>query len=847
MLSFNFLLSAFPAATIISLIISALGLLGSFIGVATGCFNLRKNQVNNWQILRWRKQNLEDLIEQLRQPMDGVVNPALSVWITKATMCASELNIDELQASTRGTCCPGIEAGLVIDKELRELKVLIADGQRIFGESATRGYIRREINFIGSAVEDVKGAIWEVVLEGEVGTICIHGIAGVGKTAIAAAINNQALRTPEHFDFVIWVDVSDGADLQRVQEDIARSISINLPPDSNINSRASILRNALTGKNRILLILDSMWQDSPPYDIGIPELTEGHKLIVTSRIHPMLKLMAVAKPFVIEPLTNKDGWTLFERELGADNLSKLSSEIMICRTKNAMQDLQGVPSAIKNLAQTLKNICQKNPRTPIDAKWKEELDCLSRSATFLENRNRPGSLEDMRINGRARLKELLEASLLKNASEVGKQEKLEAAVRASFMGNQLKALKLSGSYSFNSLSTLLLQGNSFDMNHDSDFFNGMSNLKILDLSHTDIASLPNSLSNLTNLRALLLRNCLHLRDLPALSNLNRLNVLDLSGTQLVQWPEDMDMLTKLRRLDLTQAKLDIFPAECICRYYQLEELLMMWDINSRGCVWGSNELRDWNGAFVEWLSDLGHLADLQLVFLNARVFNSYMYACPKTADGYAITTTCFKFFVSGFHSASVESKSQENSITVIGDHRIVLPESTLVLNLMNCPDDVRSLNMKGCFRDLTILDVFAFNGLKYLLTLDMWHSLRNLTKIRVRRCRNIVGITHPAEEANPRIISHSSLVELVLFDLQSLQSVHDGQALHFKKLTRIGVWMCGLLRLPDLHGVRGDNVIEIEGEREWWDAFQQHNPGIFDGCPIRFKEVPAPPNVSSSP
>ncbi|GAB4830681.1 hypothetical protein Ancab_004714 [Ancistrocladus abbreviatus] len=29
--------------------------------------------------------------------------------------------------------------------------------------------------------------------------------------------------------------------------------------------------------------------------------------------------------------------------------------------------------------------------------------------------------------------------------------------------------------------------------------------------------------------------------------------------------------------------------------------------------------------------------------------------------------------------------------------------------------------------------------------------------------------------------------------------------------------------------------------------FQQHNPGIFEGYPIRFKEVLVPPKVSSSP
>ncbi|GAB4830701.1 hypothetical protein Ancab_004734 [Ancistrocladus abbreviatus] len=873
--AFLFPRSVFPVATIISLIIGILGLLVSFIGVATGCYNLRKGLVKNRRMLRWRKRNLEDLIEQLRPPMDGPVNPELSAWVDRATSQINKLNeyesqvrrrgkshpdieagqeSEELKERTRGMCCLDIDARLVIDENIEELDTLINDGRSISKEFPTRGYIRQETNFFRSAEEDVKGAIWQSVSQGGgAGTIGIHGIAGVGKTAIAAAINNQALTEPELFDFVFWVSVSDQAELWRVQEDIAGIICEKLPVDPNTVNRAGTLRAALIGKRKFLLILDSMWQCYSPSDIGIPELTGGRKLIVISRLRSMLDSMGRNEPFVIKPLTNPDAWTLFEHELGADNLSKLSSDILITRTENAIQDLQGLSSAIKNLAQTFKNIWQKNPRNPIDAEWEEVLDCLSRSATFLENRNHQlfsslresyqnllaetqpcflfctlypkahhietkelidywmwegllgsGTLTEMRSTGRQRLKELLDAHLLESTSEVGGEKKVkmlnlnrdmalavageqlfvqagdtfpsasawpEAVVRASFMRNQLRALKIRGSYSFNSISTLLLQDNSFDMNHDSDFFDDF-------------------------------------------------------------------------RLSLTQGKLDIFPASCVRNYRQLEELFMIGDINSGGCVWGSNKLRDWNGACVEWLSDLGHFAVIEIVFLNASVFKSYMEADPKTADQYAYPATRFKFCIGGFHSAGVDSNLYENSITVIGDGNIELPRHTLVLNLMKCRDDVTSLKMAGCLRDLTVLDVFEFDRLTYLLTLDMLRCLGNLRKIRVRRCENMVGIIQPTKEVKRTVISHSSLAELVLFDLKCLQRVCDEQVLNCEKLTRIEVWGCLLLNLPKLVGT---GPIEIKGEREWWDAFQQRNPGIFEGYSIRFKEALLPPEVSSSP
>ncbi|GAB4830878.1 hypothetical protein Ancab_004904 [Ancistrocladus abbreviatus] len=163
--------------------------------------------------------------------MDGSVIPELSAWISRATSRnkyeSQKLNTYESQVGTRGKCCPDIKVGLKIDRKFRELEMLIADGQRISKKSMTRGNIRQEINTIGSVVEGVKGAIWRDVSQGVVGTISIHGIVGVGKTAIVAAINNQALRATGLFDFVIWVDVSNG-------------------------------------KNRFLLILDSMWQVYSP-------------------------------------------------------------------------------------------------------------------------------------------------------------------------------------------------------------------------------------------------------------------------------------------------------------------------------------------------------------------------------------------------------------------------------------------------------------------------------------------------------------------------------------------------------------------------------------------------------
>ncbi|GAB4860557.1 hypothetical protein Ancab_035718 [Ancistrocladus abbreviatus] len=79
-----------------------------------------------------------------------------------------------------------------------------------------------------------------------------------------------------------------------------------------------------------------------------------------------------------------------------------------------------------------------------------------------------------------------------------------------------------------------------------------------------------------------------------------------------------------------------------------------------------------------------------------------------------------------------------------------------------------------------------------------------------------------------------------------MQHVHDGQVLHCENLTRIGVWECSLLRLPEFRRVRDNNEIEIEGEKEWWDYVQEQNPDI-DRCRVGFREASVPLELSSYP
>ncbi|KAG5525756.1 hypothetical protein RHGRI_032146 [Rhododendron griersonianum] len=77
----------------------------------------------------------------------------------------------------------------------------------------------------------------------------------------------------------------------------------------------------------------------------------------------------------------------------------------------------------------------------------------------------------------------------------------------------------------------------------------MINLRVLDMSHTGIASLPSSLSILTSLKVLDLNNCERLVELPShIVELVHLELLDIHGSGINYLPPHIEKLIFLKRL-----------------------------------------------------------------------------------------------------------------------------------------------------------------------------------------------------------------------------------------------------------------------------------------------------------
>ncbi|KAL6218783.1 hypothetical protein ACLB2K_011992 [Fragaria x ananassa] len=263
------------------------------------------------------------------------------------------------------------------------------------------------------------------------------------------------------------------------------------------------------------------------------------------------------------------------------------------------------------------------------------------------------------------------------------EEGIEDVERISIMYNEMKYLP--GKPLCSKLSCLLLQYSCIANGISHHFFCHMPKLRVLDLSFTGILCIPDSITELSNLRALLLRSCWNVSSLPSLATLESLWVLDLSYTCITELPPGMKELRQLKRLNLSYTKLDSFPEGLLTTLNLLEELLLY----RCKCEFGSK--------FVDELITARNIVVLEVEFSTSRVFDVY------TRSGH---WNLLRSFRSGI--CSYGDDLGKNSIDYIGNfflsgNPVLLPDHTYELRLLHCYDVDRlsrclsdSIKLKKC-------------------------------------------------------------------------------------------------------------------------------------------------------
>ncbi|GMN64904.1 hypothetical protein TIFTF001_033973 [Ficus carica] len=231
----------------------------------------------------------------------------------------------------------------------------------------SRGIALLANELVGHMFRKNKDVIEKFLMDDEISIIGIHGMGGVGKTTLAIHVHNQLQKHPGIS--VFWITVSQSFSIRKLQNDVASKVHLDLSNEDDERIRASVLASALERKRNLVFILDDVWQDFPPNEVGIPVGVNGCKLILTTRLLDVCRKMDCEKEVKVKPLSDEESWELFAKGLWGDSALPLHIEEI---AKSLVKECAGLPLGINIMARSMKgvdDICE----------WRNMLDNLGES------------------------------------------------------------------------------------------------------------------------------------------------------------------------------------------------------------------------------------------------------------------------------------------------------------------------------------------------------------------------------------------------------------------------------------------------------------------------------------
>ncbi|CAH1435293.1 unnamed protein product [Lactuca virosa] len=169
--------------------------------------------------------------------------------------------------------------------------------------------------------------------------IAICGMGGVGKTTMMEQLKKTAGDT-KMFDYVLKVVSGQQINMFSIQQALAEYISLSIS-EMNPTTRAERLRISFTNlaerKQKVLVILDDVWEMIKLNDIGLNPLPKGFKLLLTSRYENICKQIAAGysdlKIVRVEVMEEPEAQNFFWQITGAlkqhdKELNKIGTKIV---------------------------------------------------------------------------------------------------------------------------------------------------------------------------------------------------------------------------------------------------------------------------------------------------------------------------------------------------------------------------------------------------------------------------------------------------------------------------------------------------------------------------------------
>ncbi|KAJ7968476.1 Disease resistance protein [Quillaja saponaria] len=930
-----------------------------------------------------RKVEVNTKVEQMWLVHGMPPKERVKLWLKNVDQIRSEVSsvINDNEQERRSYCCCSlnlfcsrIKLGNLIELKMKEAADLLQKGQ-FSDDSLVKALPRKGYTLPSTPLIEYETTmqsltrIWGYLLDDRVAKVGVYGMGGVGKTTIMTVVHNRLLEYSRHFDLVLWVSAKE-SNIEKLQNDVARKIDLDLSTSEDETERASKLFEALIRRKRFAIIIDDLWEPFPLERVGIPMPSRhnGCKLVITTRLLSICRGMETDHDVEIEVLSVDEAWNLFKHKVGNEVLT--SGDIQII-AKNVAKECGGLPLAVVTVGRALRNGAEVSEWENAYAELRVSTANIERmeesvfsrlrfSFTRLKDDNIRscflfcalypeghqidsnelieywvfegllGAIERTSASkrkGKIVLNELKYACLLESTIQKGVEcvkmhdlirdmairimstgphciikagskltkvpwtdEWAEDVQRVSLMRNDLKCLPFNFTPRCPILTSLLLQYNSFSENISCDFFDNMQGLKVLDLSYTGICALPESLSNLVNLNALLLSNCWNLTAVPCLAKLNKLMVFDLSCSLRVnELPLGMEELGNLRRLNISNTGVEILPFGLVSTL--LEEMLTC----NSGVLWGLRSICA--GASIDEVISSSRLSCLEVVFWDLEIYEKYV------RSSHWVQLDKFKFIVGHLQ----EHFSEKRCVAFCGKFllngsTVTIPENTVEIQLVDCNDIVRpsmcllnvallkkctiiECNNMNCIVDseentFSMLEMMVLNDLinlkrictgevsprsfirlrtiyvefcpklKNLFSGTLLLNLGNLEEITVRDCSNMEYLMEGEEESNGPVAESNfpKLQRLRLENLPKLRNIYNGVVL-CDSLRSIEVRDCNSFKRLPLALTLGavdtrqqllapPTLEEIKGSKHWWESLEWNQPGAKYILQPYFVELP---------
>ncbi|XP_058745324.1 putative disease resistance protein RGA1 [Vicia villosa] len=195
-----------------------------------------------------------------------------------------------------------------------------------------------------------------------VSVVAIVGIGGLGKTALAQLVYNDA-EVKDVFEKRMWVCVSDNFDVKTILKKILESLTYSKDYDKlSLEELQNMLRDNLTGE-KYLLVLDDIWNESFEKWAQLRTYlmcgAQGSKVVVTTRSKIVAQTMGVSVPYTLNGLNPIESWSLLKKIITFGDENKGVNQNLEPIGMKIAEKCRGVPLAIRTLGGLLQGKSEK--------------------------------------------------------------------------------------------------------------------------------------------------------------------------------------------------------------------------------------------------------------------------------------------------------------------------------------------------------------------------------------------------------------------------------------------------------------------------------------------------------